>query len=987
MMRKKNADSVIPSEWQPTVSGNAELVLSTVCAGRVPALQMDFDFKGGGGFVVARRVFNRAMPTEYAVHFRLRGRGAVNNLELKLVDATGQNVWRWVKKDLRLPTRWKAMKAESREIEFAWGPSSGSGISNLGAIEFAIVAGEGGKGTLWLADLEIEDGSPTEAPSASASSALPAFEAAGALLDAGWKPRPDDPRPWLAIDSIRPRTLGGLIIDWLGDAPASGFRVRGSNSGHRWKTLYAATQAGGRRSYVYLPGLKSRFLRLELDEPSAGAAVHLQSFEFSRSIHAFWHHIADAEERGWHPRWLHREQSVWTPIGTSNGTHCALMNDDGMVEVDQGSFSIEPMVWIKGRLLTWTDITSRQELLEEWMPVPSVIWETGDWSLRLQAEAGVSGGLRVRYRFQNLTGQAQSAKLFVLLRPFQVTPPWQSFRNLGGVSPIHDLAWDGRAVRVNETTLIAPMSEPAGFGAMRFDDGFMASVLLAGKLPASTEAHDPFGFATGALEFELSLQAHQIGERVVSCTPLAAAGSIGEPAFDWRSRLPVTQWAGNGSIRDAIHAALTATAHVLVTRVGPALQPGPRRYTRSWIRDGAMMSAALLRMGHREEVREFIRWYAPHQREDGFVPCCVDHEGTDWLVEHDSHGQLLALIADYYRFTADGQFLEESWTFVDKAVGCIERLLGEDGLLPISVSHEGYLAQPVHSYWDDFWALRGLRDAVGLAQALGRHDAAQHWQVLSTRFASSLFASIEATRAQRNLDFIPGSIEWADFDPTATANALYLHGVPDQLNRKAVDRTFDKYLTDWRNKRSGAVASASYTPYEIRIIGALVRLGQREAALELLKFFLSDRRPPPWNQWPEIAWRDHKAPAHIGDLPHTWIAAEYVLAVRTLIAYEREADQCLVLAAGLAPEWIEGTGVQVHKMPTLYGSLSYSLRRIDSHTLRFEIGGGITGKLVLSPPLAAPLRSVIVNGGACTSFDGNSVTVLQTPAEVTCTTF
>ncbi len=118
----------------------------------------------------------------------------------------------------------------------------------------------------------------------------------------------------------------------------------------------------------------------------------------------------------------------------------------------------------------------------------------------------------------------------------------------------------------------------------------------------------------------------------------------------------MTQWAGNGWMSDAVHAALTATAHVLVTRSGPALQPGPRRYTRSWIRDGAMMSAALLRMGHAAEVREFIRWYAPHQRADGFVPCCVDGEGTDWLVEHDSHGELLALIADYYRFTADDAF-------------------------------------------------------------------------------------------------------------------------------------------------------------------------------------------------------------------------------------------------------------------------------------------------------------------------------------------
>jgi hypothetical protein len=52
------------------------------------------------------------------------------------------------------------------------------------------------------------------------------------------------------------------------------------------------------------------------------------------------------------------------------------------------------------------------------------------------------------------------------------------------------------------------------------------------------------------------------------------------------------------------------------------------------------------------------------------VPCCVDHNGPDWLVEHDSHGQLIALIADYYRLTTDAQLLGESWTFVAKAVVC-----------------------------------------------------------------------------------------------------------------------------------------------------------------------------------------------------------------------------------------------------------------------------------------------------------------------------
>jgi hypothetical protein len=181
-IQEESVVSVAASEWQPIVSGNAELKLSAVSAGRTPALQMDFDFKGGGGFVVARRALTRTMPEEYSVNFRLRGRGAVNNLELKLVDTTGQNVWRHVRKDFQLPRRLTKIKISSREFEFAWGPSGGSGqLSNLGSMEIAIVAGEGGTGTVWVADLEIDDCSPREAPTAAASSALPDFDASKAL--------------------------------------------------------------------------------------------------------------------------------------------------------------------------------------------------------------------------------------------------------------------------------------------------------------------------------------------------------------------------------------------------------------------------------------------------------------------------------------------------------------------------------------------------------------------------------------------------------------------------------------------------------------------------------------------------------------------------------------------------------------------------------------------------------------------------------------
>ena len=986
MARARGPDlSADVTAWQPVTVGRAELTLSSEAAGG-PALRMDFDFNASGGFVVARRVLQRPMHEDYAVHFHLRGRGAVNDLEIKLIDATGNSVWRRVIENLGPSVRWKKMKIESREMAFAWGPAGSEVIAELGAIEIAIVARQGGAGTLYVRDLRIQDYDNGEAPVASASSALPGFDAGQALGGAGWTPRPDDAKPWLILDFSEARTLGGLIIDWRDRAPVSGFRVRGSLRGRRWSTLYATPRAGGTRSYVYLPDTRTRFVRLELNEPSMGAVLRPKSFEFSRSIESFWYNVAACEQRGWHPRWLHREQSLWTPVGTSTGTYCALMNEEGLVEMEPGSFSIEPMVWIGGRLFTWTDVTVRQELMNGFLPIPSAIWEMADWRLRVQAEVTPSNVLRVRYRLENLSDRALPARLFVLVRPFQVTPPWQRIGNVGGVSRIYDLAWQAGALRVNETALVVPSSEPSGFAAMAFDQGAIVPRLAAGQQLGDTQTHDAFGFASGALCFELSLPPRGGHEYLVECLRAHATRSSEEPAFDWSTQLPAAAWSGAGWAPEMVRAALTATAHILVTRSGPALQPGPRRYMRSWIRDGAIMSAALLRMGRAQEVREFIRWYAPHQREDGFVPCCIDHDGPDWLVEHDSHGQLIVLIADYYRFTEDAQILDESWVHVTKAVACLQSLLEEDGLLPISVSHEGYLAQPVHSYWDNFWALRGMRDAVDLARVVGERETAERWEAVATRFASALFLSIEKTRAERNLEFIPGSIEWADFDPTATAIAINFLDVADGLDRNAVEHTFHRYLSDWRRKRSGSLEWANYTPYEIRIIGALVRLGWRDAALELLRFFLSDRRPTAWNQWPEIAWREPRAPAHLGDLPHTWVAAEYVLAARSLFAYESATDRALVLGAGLASEWTVGAGVRVARLPTLYGSLSFSLRSLDGESLRFEIESGISAKIVLRPPLAGPLRSVTVNGSAHADFDEHSVTIAHTPAEVICRT-
>ena len=72
--------------------------------------------------------------------------------------------------------------------------------------------------------------------------------------------------------------------------------------------------------------------------------------------------------------------------------------------------------------------------------------ETGEALDEQTFQATLSGAVRLRYRFENLTDRPTASRLFVLFRPFQVTPPWQNFRRLGGVSEIHDLSWHEGAV-------------------------------------------------------------------------------------------------------------------------------------------------------------------------------------------------------------------------------------------------------------------------------------------------------------------------------------------------------------------------------------------------------------------------------------------------------------------------------------------------------------------------------------------------------------
>jgi len=466
----------------------------------------------------------------------------------------------------------------------------------------------------------------------------------------------------------------------------------------------------------------------------------------------------------------------------------------------------------------------------------------------------------------------------------------------------------------------------------------------------------------------------------------------------WRERLNRVSIELPESGRPLVAALRTAVAHMLVTRDGPVLRPGTRSYARSWIRDGAMIAESLLRVGHPGPAVDYLRWYAPHQFADGKVPCCVDTRGADPVPEHDSAGELIFLAHEVYRYTGDRRLLGEMWPHIEGAARYLESLRQSErteanlapgrrafyGLLPPSISHEGYSAKPMRSYWDDFWALKGYNGAIAAAAALGRADALSRLERQRDEFRGDILASLRHAMAAHGSPYLPGAAELGDFDPTSSTIAIAPGGELHRLPREVVDATFERYWREFVARRDGRREWEDYTPYEIRTVGTFVRLGWRQRAHELLAFFLDGRRPAAWNQWPEVVGRDARQPRFVGDMPHGWVASDFVRAALDLFVYEREGDDALVLAAGVQPEWLDGSGVSVKDVRTPYGPVSYTLRR-EGRKLVLHVPDSVRvppgGLVLVWPDGAPPSRDTRVNGQTA-PWQGSELRLHSLPATV-----
>jgi hypothetical protein len=1014
------------SGWTAHPSEGVELRISQDSGFAGRSMRLDFDFRGGTGYAIARKSIPIDLPENWEFAWRMRADAPVNDLEFKLIDPSGENVWWMNRRRFEYPRDWQRIRTQKRQVEFAWGPKGGGEMDSVAQLEIVVTAGTGGRGTVWIDDLTFRAREPNTpyalTPAVRATGTAPGSNPALAMdgdSATAWRAGPGGAT--LSLDFLREREMGGAVLLWDSLAFASGYVVETSDDGARWEPVYTVTGGNGGQDPLYLPETETRHLRLRMSAATEGAAlreIQIKPAEWSLTPNAFFASLAKEAPRGAYPRYLAGEQSYWTVVGVSGDTRESTINTDGMVETGIGGPSIEPFLYVNDRLQSWADVQAVPSLEKGYLPIPSVEWDAQPLGLTVTAfPAGEreASSVYVRYRVENRSPRALDATLYLALRPFQVNPSWQFLNVQGGVARVRDVRLNGREVAVNGATAIRTVTPHGGFGAAAFDAGSVVEYLRQGALPEAVSVADPRGFASAALAYPLTLSAGATEDVLIAIplhpgtpVPMAMRSEgparqgerlLGEAVTRWerelnrfRLRLPAAMH--GEEIANTIRSQL---AYILINRDGPSIQPGSRSYDRSWIRDGSLTGAALLRLGHAEEVREFAEWYAPHQRANGYVPCCVSLRGADPVPEHDSHGQLVYLIAEHHRLTGDADFLRRMWPHVERAVAFIDTLRHERmtpeyrtpekrayfGLVPQSISHEGYSAKPMHSYWDDFFVLKGLDDAVYVADALGRTVESGRFAAIRDGFRADLRASLDATMAMHGIDFIPGSVELGDFDATSTTVGVNPLGGLGWLPQRALENTFERYYRDNIRARLDGAEWDGYTPYEWRTVGTFVRLGWKQRAHEAIGLFFGHQRPRAWNQWAEVVFRDETSPRFIGDMPHTWVGSDFIRSILDLFAYET-ADGALVVGAGVPEAWVRGEGLEMAGLRTYHGTLDLRMRA-EGSTVRVRIGGAmrVPGGIVVRTPLDRPIRRTTVNGRAVpVRADGREVVVRAVPAVV-----
>jgi hypothetical protein len=452
-------------------------------------------------------------------------------------------------------------------------------------------------------------------------------------------------------------------------------------------------------------------------------------------------------------------------------------------------------------------------------------------------------------------------------------------------------------------------------------------------------------------------------------------------------------------------------ATLLILADDGEIHPGPTIYDSFWVRDSAVEGVACATVGdtglaltqfgdHYPRVFNLGFGRIGPASEHGFFGAEHEKDDREW----DSNGQALWAFGRLDRLqgpaAAFGQRMYAPYV-VDGA-----RWI-HDNRDPYGLLHSGWSAEHIGDkdkphYWDDLWGLAGLYEAARLAERLQAPETAELWQAfddLKRATIDSIRWVLGQQRARGAWEtFVPtGPADVGRLDSTVVGALCYFHPCCLYMNRKLgddLDLAFRMTLeTIWAHFIDGGfrhdAAWNAYGPYltlqlahAFLLIGDTRRMDQRLAWAVGNAAYARVSRPggDPW-QVALGAWNEqHCYPIakdfaevpdrwwYMGDIPHGWAAAEFLLLLRDALLFEadEDGDPHLYLAPGVLPHWVpDGQTVTVADAPTtLGGPLGYRLHHdAPNRAIDIEITQSPSPAVhYVYPCRFGPVRQLTVDG-------------------------
>jgi len=612
----------------------------------------------------------------------------------------------------------------------------------------------------------------------------------------------------------------------------------------------------------------------------------------------------------------------WTALGVPGSTEFPLVDPRGLVTPYYDSWSIDcwliPEVGaplIPSRACDVSQTIGFNDNL-------CVATEASLGQLKIRLEAEVIGHSEAPLcRVKIIGSSLTKARLAVALRPY----------NPEGVSFINNIAIidDSPGWQVNKKDFVHLDKAPDKYVFSNYLRGDVYSRLLSQE--DEKEIFCKVGMASAAAIF--LLPAGQAKE-VTIAVPLTK-NKIEKWPYSHDQEIAKAAWEKNLSdaalleIPDKHFQFLYETAiHTMVLHSPKEVYPGPYIYRRFWFRDAAFILYALLCVGLKDRVRRALDCFPSRQTAQGYF---LSQEG-----EWDSNGEALWIMRRYCEMT--GNLPPKEWREpINKAADwiCKKRLScglnnAHAGLLPAGFSAE-HLGPNDFYYWDDFWAVAGLKAASFLCAAFKDSDRTVYFETEAQTLKASIDKSLKKVNERLKRPAMPASpYRRLDSGAIGSLAAGYPLGVFEHDDARVLD-TADFLMKNClvHGGFFHDMTHSGINPYlTLHLAQVLLRAGDPRY------FGLMDavaKLASPTGQWPESI-HPRTNGGCMGDGQHVWAAAEWVLIIRN--CFVREESGRLILCSGIPQVWLKARQpIAFGPAPTSFGDIKISIKHQGANIL------------------------------------------------------